>query len=62
MSFVVSSLANYTDEQRTDLLTRSLFGSKTAEMLFNAGQVQVGVKSASALNILTSTVFFQADG
>jgi hypothetical protein len=62
MSFVVSSLANYTDEQRTDLLTRSLFGSKTAEMLFNAGQVQVGVKSASALNILTSTVFFQSDG
>ena len=62
MSFVVSSLANYTDEQRADLLTRSLFGNKTAEMLFNAGQVQVGVKSASALNILTSTVFFQADG
>lgn len=62
MSFNVSALANYTDEQRTDLLTRSLFGSKTAEMLFSAGQVQVGVKSASALNILTSTVYFQADG
>ncbi len=28
----------------------------------SANQVQVGVKSASALNILASTVFFQADG
>ena len=62
MAFNVSALANYTDEQRADLLSRSLFGNKTAEILFQAGQVQVGVKSASALNILTSTVFFQADG
>lgn len=62
MSFNVSALNNYTDEQRADLLSRSLFGNKTAEILFQAGQVQVGVKSASALNILTSTVFFQADG
>ena len=62
MAFNVSALANYTDEQRADLLSRSLFANKTAELLYNAGQVQVGVKSASALNILTSTVFFQADG
>ncbi len=34
----------------------------TEETLQSANQVQVGVKSASALNILASTVFFQADG
>jgi len=62
MSFVVSSLANYTNEQSTDLLVKALFGSKTASTLQNAGQVQVGVKSASALNLLASTVYFQADG
>jgi hypothetical protein len=39
-----------------------LFGGKTAAILQAAGQVQVGVKSAEALNILTSDVYFQADG
>ncbi len=55
-------LANYTNEQSTDLLVKALFGSKTSSTLQSANQVQVGVKSASALNILASTVFFQADG
>jgi hypothetical protein len=39
-----------------------LFGGKTAAVLQAAGQVQVGVKSAEALNILTTSVFLQADG
>ena len=62
MAFSVGSLANYTNEQSTDLLVKALFGSKTATLLQSSNQVQVGVKSASALNILASTVFFQADG
>jgi len=61
MSFNVSALTNYVNEQNTDILVKSLFGSKTAAML-QAGQVQVGVKSAEALNILSSDVYFQADG
>lgn len=43
-------------------MVKALFGSKTSSTLQSANQVQVGVKSASALNILASTVFFQADG
>lgn len=62
MAFNVSTLANYTNELSTELVVRSLFGSKTAAVLQAAGQVQVGVKSAEALNILSSDVFFQADG
>ena len=62
MSFVVSSLSNYTNEQSTDLLVKALFGSKTASTLQGAGQVQVGVKSSASLNLLASTVYFQADG
>jgi len=62
MSFTVSSLANYTNEQSTDLLVKALFSNKTAATLYAANQVQVGVKSAAALNILASTVYFQADG
>jgi len=62
MSFNVSALTDYVNEQNTDILVKSLFGSKTAAMLQAAGQVQVGVKSAEALNILSSDVYFQADG
>jgi len=62
MSFNVTGLTNYTNEQSTELVVKSLFGSKTAAVLQAAGQVQVGVKSAEALNILSSDVFFQADG
>jgi hypothetical protein len=62
MAFNVSALANYTNEQSTELVLKSLFGSKTASILQAAGQVQVGVKSAEALNILTSDLWFQTDG
>jgi len=62
MAFNVTGLTNYVNEQNTDILVKSLFGSKTASMLQAAGQVQVGVKSAEALNILSSDVYFQADG
>ena len=62
MAFNVSALSNYTNEQSTELVVKSLFGSKTAAVLQAAGQVQVGVKSAEALNILSSDVYFQADG
>lgn len=62
MSFNVSSLANYTNEQSTDLLVKALFGNKTASLLQASNQVQVGIKSAATLNIIASTVFFQADG
>jgi hypothetical protein len=62
MAFNVSALNNYTNEQSTELVVKSLFGGKTAAVLQAAGQVQVGVKSAEALNILASDVFFAADG
>ena len=61
MSFVVSSLANYTNEQSTNLLSKALFGGKTARLMYDAGQVQVGIKSAETLNILSSDVYFQSD-
>lgn len=62
MAFSVSSLTNYNNEQSTDLLVKALFSGKTAATMYAANQVQVGVKSSAALNILASTVFFQADG
>jgi len=62
MAFNVTGLTNYTNEQSTELVVKSLFGGKTAALLQAAGQVQVGVKSAEALNILDSDAYFQADG
>ena len=58
MAFNVTGLTDYTNEQSTELVVKSLFGSKTAAVLQAAGQVQVGVKSAEALNILTVKFIF----
>lgn len=62
MAFNVSGLSNYTNEQQSELLVKALFGGKTAQVLQAAGQVQPGIKSASKLALLGSTVYFQADG
>lgn len=59
--FTLSTLSAYTDEQRTQLLTKALFTSKTADLLMSLGNVVTGVKSAEALPILSSTIYFQAD-
>ena len=56
------TLNDYTDEQRTELLVRSLYDAKTAAMLNSAGQVIPGVKSAIQLPILESTIYLQDDG
>jgi hypothetical protein len=62
MAFVVSGLTDYTKEVKTDLLVKSMFSGKTASLLQGAGQVVPGIKSAEILPLLTSDVFFQADG
>jgi hypothetical protein len=62
MAFVVSGLTDYTKEVKTDLLVKSMFSGKTASLLQGAGQVVPGIKSAEILPLLTSDVYFQADG
>jgi len=62
MAFVVSGLTNYTKETQLELLVKAMFSSKTASLLQGAGQVIPGIKSAEALPLLSSDVFFQTDG
>lgn len=62
MAFVVSGLTDYTKEVKTDLLVKSMFSSKTASLLQGAGQVVPGIKSAEILPLLSSDIYFQADG
>lgn len=62
MALSVSSLTDYTREDITQLLVKAMFSGKTASLLQGAGQVIPGVKSSQALPLLSSTVYFQADG
>ncbi len=54
MSINVSSLTTYVDEQRLPLIRKAVLAPKSAD-LFN---LQTGVKSKAALNILTTSVVF----
>lgn len=55
MAFDVSALPAYVDQNRFPLLRKAIFGGKTISLLTK----QTGVKSASALNIIDDSVFFQ---
>ena len=54
MAINVSSLTTYVDEQRLPLIRKAVLAPKSAD-LFN---LQTGVKSKAALNILTTSVVF----
>lgn len=60
MSFSVGTLANYTKENVQPLLTSAVLGSKTAQILKDAGQIVVGIKSSEKLPIMDTDAFFQS--
>jgi hypothetical protein len=60
MAFSVGSLANYTKENVQPLLTSAVLGSKTAQLLKDAGQIVVGIKSSEKLPIMDTDAFFQS--
>lgn len=51
MGFTVSSLTDYVNQQNTELLTALQFAGETADL----ANVQTGIKSAEALQILTNS-------
>ena len=62
MAFSVSTLNDWTKEDSLPILTKALFGGETASLLSGAGQIMPGIKYAENLNILSSDVYFQANG
>jgi hypothetical protein len=56
MSFVVSSLTNYNNEQNKELLSAALFGSTTATY----AQRRAGIKSSEALQLFDEDIFLQS--
>ena len=62
MAFVVSSLANYTEENVALLVASSVLGAKTASLIKAQGNVMLGVKSAETINIMDTDAIFQDGG
>ena len=60
MAFDVSALANYTKENEALLVTSSVLGAKTAQLIKSQGNVMVGVKSAEKINIMDTDAIFQS--
>jgi nucleoid DNA-binding protein len=62
MSLVVSALSDYSIEQEHELIVKSHFSGKTAEMIRSGGIVLSGVKSSEKLPLMETDVVFQAGG
>jgi hypothetical protein len=62
MAFSVGTLADYTKENEALLVTNSVLGAKTAQLIKSQGNVMVGVKSSETINIMDTDAFFQAGG
>lgn len=62
MAFSVGTLADYTKENEALLVTNSVLGAKTAQLIKSQGNVMVGVKSSEQINIMSTDAFFQAGG
>lgn len=59
MALDVSALTNYIIENEDLLITKSLFGARTAELITAEGTVMTGVKFAEKINILATDAIFQ---
>lgn len=58
MSFDVSGLPAYTDQNAMDLIVKSVAGGRLSQY----ANLQPGVKTSTSINILDTDVVFQADG
>ena len=60
MAFNVDSLANYTKQNAQSLVTSSVLGAKTIDLIKQASNVMVGVKSSETINIMDTDTLFQS--
>lgn len=59
MAYNVATLTDYTKENEALLVTKSLFGARTQELIREEGNVLTGVKSAEAINLMDTDAIFQ---
>jgi hypothetical protein len=60
MAFNVDALANYTKQNAQNLVTSSVLGAKTIDLIKQASNVMVGVKSSETINIMDTDTLFQS--
>ena len=59
MAFDISALTNYVIENTDVLVTKSIFGSRTSDLLRSEGTVMTGIKFAEQINELDTDAIFQ---
>lgn len=62
MAYDVSALTNYTAENVTDLVHRSLFLAKTLDLVKKEGVVMTDIKSSEKIELMDTDAIFQAGG
>lgn len=59
MALSVSALTDYVHENENQLITKSMFGARTSDLIASEGTVMTGVKYAEKINILDTDAIFQ---
>jgi hypothetical protein len=59
MALSISTLVDYVIENENDLVSRSIFGGRTAALIADEGHLMTGVKSSEMINILATDAIFQ---
>lgn len=59
MALSISTLVDYVKENENDLVSRSIFGGRTAALIADEGHLMTGVKSSETINILATDAIFQ---
>jgi hypothetical protein len=62
MAFNVAALTDYTEQNESMLVMKSLFGARTQEIIQAEGNIQTGIKSSETVNILDTDATFQTGG
>jgi hypothetical protein len=62
MALDLTGLTNYVKENEQQLATSLVFKPKTAMLIEQAGNVQVGIKSSEKINVMETNAVFQAGG
>ena len=62
MALDLAGLTNYIEQNALQLTSAAIFSAKTASLIEAQGNVQVGIKSAETINVMTTDAVFQAGG
>lgn len=62
MALDLTGLTNYIEQNALQLTSAAIFSAKTASLIEAQGNVQVGIKSAETINVMTTDAVFQAGG